>query len=318
MATSQPTGHAIALLCNKVAGGGRGEAVAAAFSNTFGPGAPVFDTPAPGQSLELLAARLRQTPLATLCIAGGDGTLHLAVNLLLAAYGEQGAWPQLALLPAGSANDGARALAALAGRPTPRDWREALRDLTARMTTPPHEPVHSDVGLLRAGALRRAFANFAAAGSPADWAELSARRWLAPLKRVSVAAAYQLCNLEVIVRRKIHALEIGLDGASPTRHELFAWFAANARFLGGGIDFGETVRLDSGQLAIVALPRASRRELVHTLNAAKRGQGPASTPARRVSLRLPEPARLNLDGELLTLPDAAVELSVLPGRAAWV
>lgn len=309
----------VALLVNPAAGGNRRRDVASEFARTFGAGAVVLTTPPPGGDAGSLHAHLRALGEdTTLCIAGGDGTLHLALNALLDAHGESAPWPQLALLPMGSANDGARAVSELLGRRL-TSGREGLEALAQRLRDGVAARA-ADVGVLRTGAgLRRAFANFAAAGSPADWAELSARRWLAPLKRLSVRAAYQLCNLSVIARRRIHRIGIGLDGAPVREREVFAWFAANARWLGGGMDLGADVRLDSGQLAILSIERAGRVELVRVLNAAKRGAGPNVVGARRARLRLAAPARINLDGELVDLGDATeVEIGALAGRARWI
>ncbi len=309
----------VALLLNPAAGSNRRRDIAGEFSRTFGAEAQVFTTPPPGSDAGSLHAQLRALgETSTLCVAGGDGTLHLALNALLDARGESAPWPQLALLPTGSANDGARALSELLGRrlATGSEGLEAL----ARRLREGAVARAADVGILRTGSgWRRAFANFAAAGSPADWAELSGRRWLAPLKRLSVRAAYQLCNLSVIARRRIHRVAVGLDGAPVRQHEVFAWFAANARWLGGGMDLGADVQLDSGQLAILTIERAGRRELVRVLSAAKRGAGPQVVAARHARLTLPAPARVNLDGALVALGSAnAVEIGVLPGRAQWV
>ena len=311
----------VVLLCNPAAGGGRRAGqIAVLFRKVFGATAPVLSTPAPGTDAGALHAALRALPLqAVMCVAGGDGTLHLAVNALDRARG-QAPWPRLAHVPAGSANDGARALAELTGRAHARDDLEGeLRAIAARVAAG-HQGHAADLGCVTAASgARRLFANFAAAGSPADWAQLSTRAPITHLKRLSPRAAYELCNLAVIARRRLHDLHVGVDGAPPSRCSLFAWFVARARYLGGGIDLGPNVRLDSGALHVVAIEPASRLALVRLLTAAKHGRGPRQVAVQQARLLLPAPSHLNLDGELLALPaNADVAIDVLPRRVRWV
>lgn len=313
---------AVVLLCNPAAGGGaRMDGLTKAFARVFGQDAPVLATAASSDAEGALLARLRALPDATvLCVAGGDGTLHAALQAMAAARGDDGRWLRLALLPSGSANDGARALAELTSRAHSRDFERELVAIARRIeAADPGRP--GDLGRVTVtGGARRWFANFAAAGSPADWAALSARPPLATLKRASVGAAYQLCNLAVIARRRLHAIDVGLDAQAPAPRSVFAWFAANARYLGGGLDLGPSVRLDSGRLHVLEIAPAGRLHLVRRLTATKRGRGPTPTQAGSARLVLPAPARLNLDGELWQIADerVAVTVDLVPGRARWL
>jgi len=314
-------GDPVALLFNPAAGGGRrARAVLAAFTRVFGRNAPTFTTPATRDEDEALTLALRALPPATvLCIAGGDGTLHDAVQVVARACTGR-TWFTLALVPIGSANDGARALAELTGRAHGRDVERELVDV-ARRVEAGHRGESADVGVaLVPGGGRRLFVNFAAAGSPADWAALSSSPPVAIIKRFHVGLAYQLCNLGVIARRRVHALQVGLDEAAPQPCPAFAWFAARARYLGGGLDLGGDVRLDSGRLHVLALGPASRLSLVRLLGAARRGRGPRTTPVASADLVLPAPARLNLDGELWPIDagSARVRLGVLRACARWL
>lgn len=309
----------VVLLYNPAAGGGRASReLLARWRAVFGGEAATLATPAPGSNGAVLLAALRALPpRAVLCIAGGDGTLHLAVNALDAAL-RAGRWPRLAHVPTGSANDGARALAELTGRAHARDDLDGeLRAIAARVTSG-HEGHAADLGVVTtASGLRRLFANFAAALSPADWAALSARPALARLKRWSTRAAYELCNVAVIARRRVRTLRVGLDGAAPMPRRLFAWFAARARYLGGGIDLGEAVRLDSGKLHVVAIEAASRVALVRLLQGAKHGRPPAQQAVASAQLEGVE--LLNLDGEVV--PAAAshsVTFGVLQRHVRWL
>lgn len=281
-------------------------------------------TPAPGETDDDVLARLRDldADADVLGIAGGDGTLHYAANALARARGATASWPRLALLPAGSANDGARAIEALRGRPLPRSADAWLADVR-RALAAGDAGTPADLGRVTIeGAPPLLFANFAAVGSPADWAELSAARWLRPLKRLSVGLAYGLCNLIVIARARRLALACGLDGGPTTSAEVFAWFAANARWLGGGLDLGPDVALDSGRLAILTVPPGPRLALIRLLRAVARGAGPPTTSAHTAVLRLAAGTCLNLDGEILAPPAAAgtfeATFDVLPQRARWL
>ena len=112
---------------------------------------------------------------------------------------------------------------------------------------------------------------------------------------------------------------MGLDAAAPAPRTVFAWFAARARYLGGGIDFGPQVRLDSGALHVVAIEPAPRMALVRLLNAAKQGRGAEPVAAQRARLQLPSPSRLNLDGELFALDtQGPVTIDVLPRSVRWL
>ncbi len=311
----------VAMLLNPVAGGGKRSArVVQAFGQVFGGAAPVLTTVAPGADASALHAALRALPTeAVLCIAGGDGTLHHAVNALEPARG-QPPWPRLAHVPIGSANDGARALAELTGRAHGDDLVGELRAIAARVGHAGHV---ADLGrVITAAGTRRLFANFAGAGSPADWAEVSTRAPIRLLKRLSTRVAYEVCNLAVIARRRVHALQVGLDAAAPVPRNVFAWFAARARYLGGGIDLGPQVRLDSGALHVVVIDPAPRMALVRLLTAAKQGRGPEPIAAQRARLQLPSPARLNLDGELFALDsedaEGPVTIDVLPRHVRWL
>ncbi len=284
-------------------------------------------TPAPGEDDAAVLATLRALDPATdvLGIAGGDGTLHYAVNALARARGldaaSAGAWPRLSLLPCGSANDGARALEALLRRPLPRTADAWLAHVRARLAAG-DQGTPADLGRVEIeGQPPRLFANFAAVGSPADWAVLSAARWLLPLKRLSVGLAYGLCNLLVIARARRLPLGVALDDGPPSDGKVFAWFAANARWLGGGLDLGADVRMDDGKLAILEVPPGPRLRMVRLLQAVARGEGPPTVSARAVILTLPRGNVLNLDGEVFAPARAEtspLRLDLAASAARWL
>src|SRR5262249_14657118 len=123
--------------------------------------------------------------------------------------------------------------------------------------------LRADLGCVqhvRSGATRL-FACFVALGSPCDWVRMAESAWLAPLKRAGAALCYPLCSLAVILRNRSVSFEASVDGGERVARRDFAWFAAKARHLGGGLDLGDAVRLDSGRLALVEVSAQSRGAL---------------------------------------------------------
>jgi diacylglycerol kinase family enzyme len=298
---------------------GRHARLLASARERFGPRAASCGTASPELPALLRALDARR---GVVLAAGGDGTINTVASALAAARGENAPWPRVAVLPVGSANDGARALAEHLGRPLPPgDAGAAFAAVEAALAGDGARP--GDLGRVSWLGAVRYFVNFAALGSPADWARLAEADALAPLKALSPRLAYQVCNLAVIARNRRFELEVTLDGAAARRETVFGWFAANARYLGGSIDLGPSASPASGTLAIVAVPSQSRIGLVRLLTAARHGHGP--TPAlaatARVVLRGTGRRWLNLDGEVFPLPadaGAPLDLSVLRGRIRWV
>lgn len=248
-----------------------------------------------------------------LVIAGGDGTLFHAVNLLAAAVGRDAEWPRLALVPAGTGNDAARSLAALVGR----DLQDpaTLAAAVARGDA----GVRGDLGCLTWQGGERLFHNFAGFGAPVDWVRVADSRVLAPLKRLLPRLCYGLGSLAVLLRRR--TLRLGVDSGEGMRFaELFSVFVANAPHLGGGMDLGAGARVDSGRLALLRVPAAGRLQLVRLLRDVKAGRGLALEAVDGVGVELPAAAVANLDGELVRLGAEPVRarVDVMPRRVRWI
>lgn len=248
-------------------------------------------------------------------VLGGDGTLHHAIARVAAALGEEAPWPRFGFVPAGTANDGAKSIAALRGEPP------TIASIAASLRAD-RPPIPADLGrvVCRATGLRRFFVSFAGLGSACDWIRIADSSWFAPIKRLGAGIAYPLCSLAVIARARTTELSTAVDDAPPVRARLFSLFVAKGRFLGGGLDLGADVRLDSGRLAVVAIRARSRIAIVRQFLAARRGGSADAIGARRVRIGIPAPAMINLDGELVRFEvpaDVEVEIDVAPRRIRW-
>lgn len=247
-------------------------------------------------------------------VVGGDGTLHHAIQYIASVVGVDCAWPRMAFVPSGTANDAARALAALTGRDhsSIEQLQQAVRRGDAGTA--------GDLGQVDFADQTRYFVNFAALGSPSDWVRIAESRWMRPIKRFGGLICYSLCSLAVILRKPTVRLTTEVCGEVDDEH-VFAWFAANARYLGGGLDLGEDVRLDSGLLGLLRVRAGTRRSLVGLLTDVRRGRGPRPTIAEAATVRVPAGADLVLDGELVPLSrttETVLGVSVRHAQIRWL
>ena len=248
-------------------------------------------------------------------VLGGDGTLHHAIRRVASVLGEESPWPRFGFLPAGTANDGARSIEQVRGEPS------TLASIAASLRAD-RIAKSADLGrvVCPATGFRRFFVSFAGLGGACDWVRIADSRWFAPVKRLGAAIAYPLCSLAVILRARRTDLSVSIDDAPRDGARLFTLFVAKGRYLGGGLDLGSDVRLDSGRLAVVAIRAGSRTAILRQFLAAQRGGASDSIAARRVRLRIPSPAAINLDGELVRFDaphEVEVEIDVAPGRIRW-
>jgi len=119
------TQKAIPLLLNPAAGRGRAGKNAASIAELFeanGVETELIESTAVGD-LEQRVYELAMTGVEQIIVAGGDGSLHEAVNGILNAGHQTG----LGLIPTGTGNDFAKACS------IPLDWAEATTQLAARL-----------------------------------------------------------------------------------------------------------------------------------------------------------------------------------------
>ena len=233
-------------------------------------------------------------------VAGGDGTLHEAVNGILGS----GATAALGLVPLGTGNDFAKSLG------LPRDWRGAADRVVER---------------LRAGTVRRVdagrcngfyFANGVGLGLDAEVAALSGRfKWLPG------GAAYVAAVVGLLARGAPSAeARVEYEGGRLTQRISLA-AALNGQCIGGVFRLAPTARNDDGLLQVVIAAPLNRRQIVRYAPRVMRGrhEGLAVArmfAARRLCLALDRPLVLEADGEIRDRAATRLEVEALPGALA--
>lgn len=247
-------------------------------------------------------------------LVGGDGSMHAAANAPLRRL------PELALVPAGRANNVARAL----GIPTARvdalavAAGERARPLDALRVTTPDRSVYA-VEALSAGFQADARASYQADNS-ADLrqglraAVRAVRRYKPYRARVDLDAA---AGLDASGDADA-AADLGApgDAASGLRSgDAAQLFLSNLPFFGFGFEVDPGADPSDGRLEAILLEARSRRRLVRLLAAARRGRHIGRRGVRRVvatHARLVEP--LPLVADALPLGTTTATVSVEPAR----
>ena len=222
-------------------------------------------------------------------LAGGDGTLHAAVNAGVAL-------PELALVPAGRANNVARALG------IPADTAGAAR-LAATGITRPVDLLRVEAGARVVHAVEAVSGGFQAqvrgGYDGADSADLSAgaRALAAGLRRY-----------------RPFRIRLTLDGRPAFDGEAAQLFLSNLPFFGFGFRVDPVARASDGRLEAIVAEAGSRLALTRLLASAYRGRhlerdGVMLRRARRAEVEGPLP--LVCDSEVLGSESA--EVSVVPG-----
>ena len=186
---------------------------------------------------EYIAHRALQAGRWRLLVAGGDGSVHDAVNGIMSAESDRRATATLAVAPLGTGNDWARSLGMDLSP-------HALAAAIAAGRTRPH-----DVGVIDfPGAVppaRRWFINVAGAGYDAY---VISR--LPP--HVSSALAYLRAALTGLLRYRAPRFTIDVNGQLIERRLLLA-FVANAQACGNGMRVAPAARVDDGLLDLVTI-----------------------------------------------------------------
>lgn len=282
----------------------RGRRVAEALAR--GSGAELRETSAPEGAAEL-ARRGREAGVSQLVVAGGDGTVHQAVDGLVSvregdeARGGTGRPPPPAvgILPLGTGNDLARSL----GVPLDLDAARSVVEAGATRTV--------DLGRVSSAGGRH-FVNSAVGGvgglvertlSPA------LKRWLG---RLSYLVAV-LVSLRHLPRYRVSVECAGRE--EPLRAEAYSVIVANGRMAGAGIPVAPEARLDDGLLDLVVLEGGSAARVPGLVWDVLRGSHLGRDDVRwlraeRVFVRSRPPMWFSLDGEVFG--DEAVEVEVVP------
>jgi diacylglycerol kinase (ATP) len=224
-------------------------------------------------------------------LIGGDGSLHEAANAPLARL------PELALVPAGRANNIARAL----GIPTDRAGAAAVAAnapagrLDALRVETPERRLYA-LEALSAGFQAEARAGYDGANS----ADL--RQGLRALARA-------------VLRFAPYRLRARLDGGELNSGSVAQLFLSNLPYFGFGFEVDPGADPADGRLEAILIEARARRRLVRLLAAAYRGRHLALKGVSRISARsaeLTEP--LPLVADAVPLGTTTARVSVEPGR----
>jgi diacylglycerol kinase (ATP) len=237
-----------------------------------------------------LAEVVRGAEDRRLVLVGGDGTVHALANVDLSA-------PPAALLPAGRANNIARALG------IPIDWRAAAA-LAVR-----GRPVPLDA--LRVVTPRRTL--FAVEGVSAGF-HAAARHRYKGVNSADLSEGARALVAELLAFRR-HDMAVRADAAPLFSGPAAQVFLSNLPFFGFGFHVDPMADPSDGRLEAIVLDAATRRDVVRLLAATRRGRHLARagvTWARARRGELEEPLPLVADAEPLGIATASV--TVAPGR----
>jgi diacylglycerol kinase family enzyme len=226
-----------------------------------------------------------------LVLVGGDGSLHSAANAPLARF------PDLALVPAGRANNIARALGIPTTRPDALEVAVGARPqpLDALVVSTPERTVYA-LEAVSAGFHAAARANYTGANS-------------SDLRQGARALA---SAVRTYTPRRIRAWVDGRELAADAGAQLFV---ANLPYFGFGFRVDPWADGADGRLAVILLEASGRARLLQLLGATYRGRHIGLRGVRRVGGRyveLTEPLPLVADALPLGTTRAAV--GIAPGH----
>jgi diacylglycerol kinase (ATP) len=224
-------------------------------------------------------------------LVGGDGSLHSAANAPLRSL------PELALVPAGRANNIARALR------IPTDRAGALA-VAASAPTRPVDALLVETPERSLYALEAVSAGFQAEARSGYEAENSADLW----QGVGALARAVQAFTPYRVRARVDGSDLVTGGAAQL-------FLSNLPYFGFGFEVDPGADPADGRLEAILIEASSRGALLRSLAAAYRGHHIGRGGVRRISARraeLTEPLPLVADAVPLGTTTATV--SVEPGR----
>jgi len=247
--------------------------------------------------LEGQAGELARSEDGQLVVAGGDGSVHEAVNGIMAASGGAA----LGVVPTGTGNDFAKAAQ------IPLDWEAATRLLARRIKDgAPPRPI--DVGRMN----DRYFANGAGIGLDAKVTRI-ARSYRWPVGDLVYLLAIFRAMLDDIATPEIEIRSDELQWNGP----LTLASISNGSWIGGMFYIAPMAINDDGVLELIIAGPVTRLRILQLLPKLMRGQhidepDISHASVRRVSIKAAEPLPSHLDGEVQPL-HTSFELEILPG-----
>lgn len=243
----------------------------------------------------MLTKQAAQSGASTVIAVGGDGTVR---EVLLGLSGTDTA---LGIVPAGTGNDGARMLS------LPKKPMDALSFIL-------HTPARRvDVGTVNDSF----FFNVCGTGFDVhvlDYAQKAKRyvRGMLPYLWGVLRTIFTFNPVDAVFE---------VDGEPPQRRKVLIVAIANGKCFGGGITIAPDSHPDDGLLDLVLVDAMPRRKIVFQLPRLVSGrvqQIPGYQMIRCKDVRIESDSmRVNVDGELLSLPQA--QFTIRPGHllAHW-
>lgn len=205
----------------------------------------IVETIEPGHA-ERLAQQAAENQVPIVAVAGGDGTLHEALNGVL------GTTTALAVLPVGTGNDFSRTIGIGV------DLDLALQTLSSGTLT------SVDVGLYRG----RAFLNVAGAGYDAVVADRINQGY----KKLSGKTAYLTAAISTLFRYKPSRITVTVDGEVVREGKCFLCAVCNARSYGAGLLIAPDAVIDDGLFDVVVIDEMSKFVALVLLGKVGKGQ----------------------------------------------
>lgn len=231
-----------------------------------------------------------------LLVAGGDGSVHEAVNGIMRARGQS----RLGVIPTGTGNDFAKACA------MPLDWEHATRLLAARLgSTDTWRTV--DIGRMN----DRFFANGAGIGFDAKVTRI-ARSYRLPIGDLVYLLAIFRCMLDGIATPD---MKIDADDFHWTGPMTLASIS-NGPWIGGMFNIAPMADNRDGQLELMIADPVSRRRILSLIPRLMRGDHTMEheithASVRRLRIEASAPLESHLDGEMQS-PTRSFDIEVLP------
>ena len=230
-------------------------------------------------------------------VAGGDGSIHEAVNGIMRAEGSA----KLGIIPTGTGNDFAKACA------IPLDWEQASRLLAVRLTT---DSTYRQIDIGRMN--DRYFANGAGIGFDAKVTKV-ARSYRWPIGDLVYLLAIFRCMVDGIATPKVTIVADGLNWDEP----LTLANISNGAWIGGMFHIAPMAINNDGQLELLIASPVSRLRILSLLPKLIRGEHLGESEishasVRRVRIEASAPVPSHLDGEVGAL-ERSYDIEILPG-----
>ena len=277
------------IICNPTSGNGTGKQVSSrilARLQDLGIDCVYRETCRPLEAIEL-ARRSVDESAETLIVIGGDGTLHEAAQSL------SGTGTALGIIPAGTGNDFIKTVH------IPKDPLEAL-DMILNGSARPVDTVRIN---------DRLFLNECGCGFDVmvlDHAENAK-------KHVKGLLPYLYGVLKTICHFKDISIVYSLDDGPLTEAGILVLAVGNGRFIGGGIPIAPNAVPDDGLLDVLIVSSMSRPRMLRALPGLLKGKiqtFPETVHHYARKLHLEGKAlRINIDGEIITMDQADIEIA---------